>query len=173
MCVVVHHAACHVTRRRARVREAKIVMLCYGRAYGHRSTERFDLHSISHGSLREYSCSSDIRNERLTPIAPFPKTRQGRHRPLRPSLPGSCHRPSGTDPSPAITPASPTSALVARALGTLVLLVTCGDDARNERAGLRHWPTGHSHRLRSNPGTRWHVTSAGIASQAMAMASGP
>ena len=76
-------------------------------------------------------------DERLIPSRAFS---QCRHRPLggahRSSL-ALCHRPSGTDLRPGITPASPTSALATIAPVCHHLLLSCSDNgcgARNDPA---------------------------------------
>ena len=73
------------------------------------------------------------RHERLIPSRAFSRCR---HRPLggahRSSL-ALCHRPSGTDMRPGITPASPTSALATIAPVCHHLLLSCSDNACGAR----------------------------------------
>ena len=72
-------------------------------------------------------------DERLIPSRAFSRCR---HRPLggahRSSL-ALCHRPSGTDMRPGITPASPTSALATIAPVCHHLLLSCSDNACGAR----------------------------------------
>ena len=72
-------------------------------------------------------------DERLIPSRAFSRCR---HRPLggahRSSL-ALCHRPSGTDMRPGVTPASPTSALATIAPVCHHLLLSCSDNACGAR----------------------------------------
>ena len=76
-----------------------------------------------------------MRDQRLIPSRAFCFSRC-RHRPLGGAHPSSlalCHRPSGTDLRPGITPASPTSALATIAPVCHHLLLSCSDNACGAR----------------------------------------
>ena len=89
---------------------------------------------VTRGSLREYM--AHLRDKTLISDRAFPKIGPDAHRPLCQSLPGPWNRPTGTDPTPAITPATHTSVVDARARRVQHLQVCAGDGA----SGAAHDP---------------------------------
>ena len=83
---------------------------------------------------------------------------------LRPSLPGPCHRPSGTDPSPAMTSASATSAHATRARLTLHLLVVVGRWRSRAFAACTPLAVAMGDRPLINPNTQCGPSATAVAS---------